>query len=127
MLHDAAVCGAVMLGSAQGCAAGLAAALPSWLPAVPADQCADVPFACFKLLAFRFGDCCHLGKPTSTNAHGVMAAAVRLHYWGIAASLAGMGAVGAASLLSGDSGVAKVRTHTRSPPTHGCGGRASSL
>jgi drug/metabolite transporter (DMT)-like permease len=32
----------------------------------------------------------------------------RLHYWGIAASLAGMGAVGAASLLSGDSGVAKV-------------------
>ena len=32
----------------------------------------------------------------------------RLHYWGIAAALAGMGIVGASSLMSGDSGVAKV-------------------
>lgn len=32
----------------------------------------------------------------------------RLHYWGIAAALVGMGIVGASSLLSGDSGVADV-------------------
>jgi drug/metabolite transporter (DMT)-like permease len=32
----------------------------------------------------------------------------RLHYWGIAAALGGMGLVGASSLLSGDSGVSKV-------------------
>lgn len=35
----------------------------------------------------------------------------RLHYWGIAAALAGMGIVGASSLLSGDSGVSQVRYH----------------